>query len=86
MPTATVQYVVPHSGAHAWRQPTVHERDVAVRVGMQGFGSVELDCTDIKLDLNVYIPFESDFVMWATLDEVLRHPQVRGVTFRGPWT
>jgi hypothetical protein len=82
MPTATVTFVQHYE--HGATVPS--ERVVAVRVGMQGFGSVELDCTDIKLDLNVYIPFESDFAMWATLDEVLRHPQVRGVTFRGPWT
>jgi hypothetical protein len=80
MPTATVTFVQHYE--HGATAPS--ERDVAVRVGMQGFGSVELDVTDFDWFDPGIVSYRP--VYWSTLDDVLRHPQVRGVTFRGPWT
>lgn len=58
--------------------PRTYDVECAVRLGMQGYGSVEIDCTPLPVLL-------SD-LRWMTLEAVLGNPQVLGVTFRGPWT
>lgn len=56
------------------------EVECAVRLGMQGYGSVEIAVRGLPwLD-----PPPS--LEWWTIDRVLAHPRVLGVTFRGPWS
>lgn len=78
MPTATVHFQ--QSEPHYPESPF----DVAVRVGHQGYGSVELDMTESGL-FDAAEMYPGTF-LWMTLDEVMRHSLVTGVTFRGPWT
>lgn len=61
-----------------------HSRDVecAARAGIQGYGSVEIEVSDLR----VFTEYRSEIpYRWATLDQVLSNPAVLGVTFRGPW-
>lgn len=63
------------------------DRQVPVRLGMQGHGSVELFVGELSLwkTDTADLPIAND-LGWRTLDAVMRHPSVLGVTFRGPWT
>jgi hypothetical protein len=64
-------------------EPVLRSRETAVRFGMQGFGSVELDVRwlDLWIAPDMADAQSWDAWCWRTLDEVLRHPLVRGVNF-----
>jgi hypothetical protein len=78
MPTATARIAQKLDGPFTIGPREVH---CAVRVGHISYGSVEL-CVD-GLDL---FPLHDSAPTFYTLDEVLRHRDVRAVTFRGPWS
>lgn len=58
--------------------------ECAVRLGIQGYGSVEIEVT--PLGLGVFPPTPNLHFRYETLEAVLDNPKVLGVTFRGPWT
>ena len=76
MAKAIVRIATDHGGR--WNN-VISERKVAVRFGMQGFGSVELDVLETGLWPGQTNP--DIYIVWRTLGEVLAHPQVRSVTF-----
>lgn len=57
------------------------EAQCAVRLGLQGWGSVELCVDELRL-----WPSDPRFPSWRTLAELMAHPAVHSVTFSGPWT
>lgn len=59
------------------REP-VREIKCRVRLGMQGWGSVELYVERLTI-------FPGALGSWRTLAEVLANPLTRSVTFSGPW-
>lgn len=60
------------------RKERTSQIECTVRLGMQGWGSVELYVERFTI-------FPGRIGSWRTLAEVLAHPLVTGVTFSGPW-